>query len=1026
MTTRHPHLAARAVPLLLAALAALPSPLAAQAIKPSAATTEPVVQLSPFTVVSDSDVGYRAQNTLSGSRLNSSLADTPAVLDVLTKEFLDDVGATTLEQALNFSANYETSYGDLSGSSILTSAFPGANQGLNFNTRGQGGALARNFLATSYRPEFYTIERIDNSSGPNAILFGLGSAGGVANVSTKRAKVGRHAYGLEFHFNSNHGKRATLDANQVLVKDRLALRVNAIADRGKGFRKFTGDEVNGVQLAATWRLSDRTSISVEAEHDRTRGTVVLPSASFESISQWLAAGARTIAVPADWDTLSTAARTAVFNTYTPQGIAGINLNSTTDRPVFVDGPRSYIVNTRNALVSTGTTIPTIDKNLIPWDANLSGPGGHKFIERRLLAVSIDQKIAEKLFLNVSMSREGGNAYTYQGSFPGTGGGTTSLSADPNATLNNASQLSNLGGAAFTTNAAGQTVNPNAGNWYLEGRWRHRRQDNGREIAQASLAWQFDAGRWLGAHNLVGNASYDQNNGAAQQLDEQWLGAPFNNTVSNVNNAVIRRHYLTPRDTDTYYTPDPLVNQSLTWQSPTRGTLRSGWVPIDSTKQNFRTKSALVAAQSFFFNRRLVTTVGYRQDEQTSFQYLSYLVKPPGYEASNGYPFIDGQSAVSQTTSKGATKTLGAVFKVTKWLSLYGNASDSFSPGAGNRFGPDGLTGPKQKGEGFDAGFKFDLFGGKVALDLGYYDTSTVDAAERLNIQLRTSDSVFGAWNPIFATLNAPFGATRLLNTSDPAALTSLQATYPALRPVWLSDADLVDKASTGYEARLVANPARGLRLRATYSYTEASKENLLKYTLVSRDQLKAYIADLKAKNPGVNVGALSTTATGTTIDQNLALLDLYIDQAIDFNTNSFGSAKHRFNFNGTYDLPGRLKGWSTGIGMSYKSGSVVSSYQIINPAAPRVLIDELPIYGASTLEWSAMLRYATRTDLFGKKTRLSWQLNVTNLFNRTDPLVRRYNTIVVAPGAPLPAPTGPTSIFFRTPRAWTLSAKLDL
>ena len=33
----------------------------------------------------------------------------------------------------------------------------------------------------------YTIERIDNASGPNSVLFGLGSAGGVANVSTKAA-----------------------------------------------------------------------------------------------------------------------------------------------------------------------------------------------------------------------------------------------------------------------------------------------------------------------------------------------------------------------------------------------------------------------------------------------------------------------------------------------------------------------------------------------------------------------------------------------------------------------------------------------------------------------------------------------------------------------------------------------------------------------------------------------------------------------------------------------------------------------
>jgi hypothetical protein len=44
---------------------------------------EKPIELSPFTVTSDDDQGYRAQNTLAGSRLNSVLKDTPGVLDGL-------------------------------------------------------------------------------------------------------------------------------------------------------------------------------------------------------------------------------------------------------------------------------------------------------------------------------------------------------------------------------------------------------------------------------------------------------------------------------------------------------------------------------------------------------------------------------------------------------------------------------------------------------------------------------------------------------------------------------------------------------------------------------------------------------------------------------------------------------------------------------------------------------------------------------------------------------------------------------
>ena len=51
-----------------------------------------VVELSPFTVNSAADKGYRAENTLAGSRLNTSLRDTPASISVFTREFLDDIG----------------------------------------------------------------------------------------------------------------------------------------------------------------------------------------------------------------------------------------------------------------------------------------------------------------------------------------------------------------------------------------------------------------------------------------------------------------------------------------------------------------------------------------------------------------------------------------------------------------------------------------------------------------------------------------------------------------------------------------------------------------------------------------------------------------------------------------------------------------------------------------------------------------------------------------------------------------------
>jgi len=66
-----------------------------------------VVKLSPFIVDSTGDVGYVAENTLSGSRLNSSLKETPGSVSVFTKEFLDDIGVLSLGDILDYSVNSE-------------------------------------------------------------------------------------------------------------------------------------------------------------------------------------------------------------------------------------------------------------------------------------------------------------------------------------------------------------------------------------------------------------------------------------------------------------------------------------------------------------------------------------------------------------------------------------------------------------------------------------------------------------------------------------------------------------------------------------------------------------------------------------------------------------------------------------------------------------------------------------------------------------------------------------------------------
>lgn len=1008
----------------------LPGTLAAQSVPaaPNPASTPPeekVISLSPFTVNSADDAGYRAQNTLAGSRLNSSLADTPGVIDVMTKEFLDDIGALTLEQALVFSANFEVDNGDFESQGVINTVFAGPAATPSFRTRGLVGTLARNYLETDFRPGFYTIERIDNASGPNSVLFGLGSAGGVANVSTKSAKLNRHAYGVDLLTDGFGSQQVSLDLNHVIRRDRLALRVNAISSRLNKSRAHFKDNIDGLHLASTWRPGKRTEVRVEFEQASVTGSVAYPVPHIDQASRWLALGSPVATLPVGWETLPAAARTAVA---TPLSLA---VNSTAVAPVLVDNPGfSYILNSATAITGTttagGLNRQTILPALFNAKGNINGPGGQKDVRRRIFALSIDQKLRENLYVNLSAARESGDAETWQAYANGAAGGAAIL-GDANATIPNGAQITAIGGTKLNTNASGQVVNPFAGQFYTQSRWVRRTQLNERDTVQATLALQFNLGRWLGDHRLVGTASYAERVIASESFRDSWLNAPFSTDPLNTANGVMRRRYASPTDAGNFHVPDYRNFPSLTWNHPTLGLLSTGWVSETPARREARQVAYLGAIQSYFLNRRLVTTAGYRIDDATDYVFQLKRVFPAGFEKSTGINALDPAN-IRKTSTRGPTQTLGAVVHLTRWVSAYGNYSSNFGSPRGTVVGPDAVVGPTTEGKGIDTGLRFDLFTSKVYLEAGYFDTSSNDETEILNLNLRTNDSIPGAYNTVFTILSNPLGATPLFNAKDPAAVDALKAAYPLLRPTFNAQGDLLDQASRGYEARLTANPIKGMRLRATYSRTTRQRENLYKYTLPMSEQLRAWVADLQRRNPGVNVGALTTGTDPTTIADSLNNLDERLDLAGGNNGVIFGGGGDSFNIAASYDFQQRLKGFGLTFTTLYKTGAFAGVYDVREGGvATGKLISTVPIKGEDTLDLGLGLRYRTKVP----RTRNTWvilQLNVTNLLDEDDPVIRRYGRTTVAPGAPAPNTVRDGTVFaqyfLRDPRAWTVSAKL--
>src|SRR5258708_8860985 len=169
---------------------------------------EPMV-LSPFTVDTSKDKGYKATNATSGTRLNTAIKDAPLPIEVITNDFMRDVGATNLRQALQYSSGILlTSQNDAlmdpqqgldkqpgsSGANSPQSATANNNQS-TFKLRGfVVDQTLRDGFRRQFASDWINIDRVEVVRGPEALLYGVGSFGGVINYEPKRPQTTDHAY----------------------------------------------------------------------------------------------------------------------------------------------------------------------------------------------------------------------------------------------------------------------------------------------------------------------------------------------------------------------------------------------------------------------------------------------------------------------------------------------------------------------------------------------------------------------------------------------------------------------------------------------------------------------------------------------------------------------------------------------------------------------------------------------------------------------------------------------------------------
>ncbi|BET66401.1 hypothetical protein ASA1KI_13190 [Opitutales bacterium ASA1] len=320
-----------------------------------------IIELSPFEVDASGDVGYYAENTLAGSRLNSNIADIAASITVVTRQQMEDTASVDINDLFRYEANTEgsSSYspsivdrGTVKDSvagytlgndgSTTTNAQSNRIRGLN-----APDAAINNFSTNSRIPlDAYNTQSIEISRGPNSLLFGLGTPAGVVNVNTSSASLARDATSLAMRVDHNGSFRTSIGLNRVLVPDKLAVYFAALYDDRQFERKPSSDRYRRQYAAFTLKPFARTTLKGFFENyrnDANRPNFYTPR---DQVTPWIQSGrpvydsvARTITIldtgevkgPYVTNTNSPGYNSAV-NT-----IVGVNAVSNTTSPLYVPG-----------------------------------------------------------------------------------------------------------------------------------------------------------------------------------------------------------------------------------------------------------------------------------------------------------------------------------------------------------------------------------------------------------------------------------------------------------------------------------------------------------------------------------------------------------------------------------------------------------------------------------------------------------------------------------------------------------------
>lgn len=218
--------------------------------------------------------GYIANLSGAGTKTSTPLRETPQSVTVVTADRIKDQGATTVQESVRYVPGV---YADAYGPDSRAEGLRIRGQEPNFYLDG----MRMNSTATynEWRPDPFTLERVEVLHGPSSMIYGDTSVAGLLNMVSKRPQA-QSSNEIGVQFGSFQRKQVQIDSTGKLTKDGEWLYRFVGVFRDSDYQTdYVKDDRIVLAPSLTWRPTRNTTWTVLGTYQKDKtgsSTAFLP------------------------------------------------------------------------------------------------------------------------------------------------------------------------------------------------------------------------------------------------------------------------------------------------------------------------------------------------------------------------------------------------------------------------------------------------------------------------------------------------------------------------------------------------------------------------------------------------------------------------------------------------------------------------------------------------------------------------------------------------------------------------------